>query len=519
VQFDQSMIQLVGRDDLGKETFRLLMNEAAKYRNFFYGYNTNYGVVDGHLLLINTGFQVLAINTLRPENRAQAVIWHEDAIEPVQLQMQQMMGYGGFQNARQSNPWGEMRNSPGGFGNQPAVGMSHVIDGGVAIQRGRELSFVDALTGKPRWVRQNIPAESEVYGDADILIVAPGQSASNGRDSRGRTRRRPAAGSADEAIILRTRDGELLGRRKVPEADKRWGTYGRRVLTWHDRQKERQLVLRDVWADQEIELGVYPERSKGVIVGGDCVAIYDSSGKFVVHSLVDGRKLIEATVEPDDSLHNIVVQRSASQYFLISNRPSMVRGRSRQEMYHPAIPDPNQMDNINRGLICGRIYAFDRQTGKSQWERPAIIDMHGYVTSQSTELPVLAFLRNVQQGNQIKMSMLCLDKRTGRAVFDEVINGQAHSFEATADPEERIVSLHVPGQEFRLKYTDKPGKPEPPYQVTSQAANSSSGASSTIGQIFRILGQAADEAARKKPENQAEEAEQDIPLPQAQPPR
>jgi hypothetical protein len=166
------------------------------------------------------------------------------------------------------------------------------------------------------------------------------------------------------------------------------------------------------------------------------------------------------------------------------------------------------------------VYAFDRQTGKSQWDRPAIIDMHGYVASQGAELPVLVFLRNIQQGNQIKVSMLCLDKRTGRAVFENnKIDGQAHSFEAVADPLDRTVSLQIPGQEFLLKYTDKPARPEPPYQAVAESAGKT-GLPTTIGDIFRILGQAADEAARKNLEKNAEpKPAQDIPLPQPEPRR
>jgi hypothetical protein len=415
-----------------------------------------------------------------------------------------------------------MRNEFSGFGDQPSAGMSQVIDGGVAIQRGRELSFVDTLSGKPLWVRQNIPPESEVFGDGEILIVAPGGKSPARHSLRGEALAAGPPTAGDEAIVLRTRDGELLGKRKVPDAARRWATYGRQLLSWNDRGSSRQLVLKDIWADKEIELGVYPQQSKGTLVGGDSVAIYDSTGRFVVHSLVDGRRLIEAPVQPDDSLHNIVVQRSLSQYILMANRPRM-RGGPRQENYQPALHDPSQMDNFNRGLICGRVYAFDRQSGKSQWTGPAVIDMQGYVVTQGAELPVLVFVRHVQQRSQMKVSILCLDKRTGRKVYpmtQDEITGQAHSFEAVADPGDRTVTLRIPGHELVLRYTDEPAKSEPPYQAVAEPDASSSGTRSTLGQIFRILGQAADEAAKKSPEKKAEQKqEQDTPLPAAKEPR
>jgi hypothetical protein len=340
-----------------------------------------------------------------------------------------------------------------------------VIDGGVAILRGRELSFVDALTGQPLWVRQNVPPESDIYGDAEVVIVAPGENQSAAPAStRGASTAGPSADGGDEALVLRTRDGELLGKVKVPRRERRWAMFGRNLLTWHDAGSSLRLVLKDVWTDKEIALGTYPNGSKGAVVGGDAVAIYDASGKFIVHSLADGRKLLEAAVEPDARLRNIHVQRSESQYVLISNGPRLVSGTSKDN-YQPAIADPNQ-DTFNNGLICGRVYAFDRQSGESLWQIPAIVDMHGYVATQGTELPVLVFVRHAQSNNRMRLSMLCLDKRTGRSVYqDDDINAQPYGFAALGEPDERTVTLQLAGHTAVLSFTDAPVAPEPPYQA------------------------------------------------------
>jgi hypothetical protein len=290
--------------------------------------------------------------------------------------------------------------------------------------------------------------------------------------------------------VLRTRDGELLAKVKAPPPERRWAMYGRNLLTWNDRGRSRQLVLKDLWSDKETVLGSYPSNSKGTTIGGDAVAIYDASGKFVVHSLTDGSKLLEAAVEPDDKLHNIYVQRTESQYLLISNRPRMASGSSQQQ-YQPAIADPYS-DSFNNGLVCGRVYAFDRKSGESQWQIPALVDMHGYVAAQGPDLPVLLFVRHAQSGNQMKVSLLCLDKRTGRAVYqkDDIV-GQAYAFEASANPDERTVALQLPGQSMVLKFTDAPVAPEPPYQAGIEPPRAQ--AQSSIGRLLRILGEAAEQ--------------------------
>jgi outer membrane protein assembly factor BamB/tetratricopeptide (TPR) repeat protein len=513
VELEQAS-QLVAYDALGRESFRLLMNQMGPYRNFLYGQNASYAAAQGHLLVVNTGFQILAVNTLHSNSQARSVLWQEDVIDLVQLQLQQNFGFGIFQNPRNNNvnPWGHRRTSPVGYGEQSPAGMSVVIDDCVAIQRGRELSFVNALTGRPVWVRRNVPPASEVFGDDEVLIVAPGDNASGGDTASG------ADGSGlVEAMILRTRDGELLGTRKVPAADRRWATYGRRILTWQDREQAMRLVTSDVWAEKEIELGVYPRGSKGTIVGGDSVAVYDVSGKFVVHSLADGSRLMQASVDADDRLNSILVQRSNEQYLLLTNHPGNQRPG---ENIQPALNDPNQMDGPNNGLISGRIYAFDRKTGKSQWEKPAVIDLHGYVASQGSELPVLIFARHVHQRQQMKPSILCLDKRTGRGVYNsddsDGISGQASSLDASADPEARTVTLQLPGQAIVLTFTDQPAKSTAPYQAKTEPAQRPAGSASVVGRLFRILGQAADElenAARKSNGKEAPAEQDQVPRP------
>jgi len=47
-------------------------------------------------------------------------------------------------------------------------------------------------------------------------------------------------------------------------------------------------------------------------------------------------------------------------------------------------------------LITGHLYAFDRATGKPQWQVPASIESFGLPLDQPTESPLLVFLRQVR---------------------------------------------------------------------------------------------------------------------------
>ena len=473
VLYDQQMYQILGRDEYGRESFRLMLNEAGAFRNYGYGYNTNHGVVAGHLLLVNTGYQVLAIDTLRNQaGGRQRVLWHVDLIDPMQLQLQMMTGWGGIEFQAIGNPWGQSRMGRIKVNNQPGSTMSAVIDGGVAILRGRELTFYDVLTGKPQWTRHNFPPGSDIWGDGEVLIVA--------------------APDKDDAIVLRTQDGSEFAKRKAPRPDMRWAFYGRNVLTWREKPgRLHQVFLYDVADGKEIDLGTYPMSSKGTIVGGDSVAIYDTNGRFVVLSLSDGSKQLDAKVEAERQLFNIFVQRSADQYTVVTNSQRLAKS-TRNINYQPVMHDP--YGGTNNGLVSGRVYAFDRHTGASLWQTPAIVDMHGYLQQQPSELPALVFLRHAHDRNQqAKGSILCLDKRTGRAVYQKEDLPQVYNFEASADLEARSMSLQLAGTTTTLKYTDAPTAPEPTYQAQEPPESNNPLYRTPIGRVLRAFGRAADQ--------------------------
>ena len=69
---------------------------------------------------------------------------------------------GGIEIQEIGNPWGQSRMGRIKVNNQPGSTMSAVIDGGVAILRGRELTFYECLTGKPQWMRHDVPPGSDI---------------------------------------------------------------------------------------------------------------------------------------------------------------------------------------------------------------------------------------------------------------------------------------------------------------------------------------------------------------------
>ncbi len=189
---------IVGEDGLGNERFKAVLHETGSRRvygwNGVNGFNNpalNYVSVNGNLLLLWMGHQVLAIDTLRGGEGGSRVLWSQDLNEQVPgVQVQQ-----GFHQIPVNVPWGLPR-----FVAKDAYGrligsMGPVNFDGVCFQRFRELTCADPLTGDVMWTRKNVPVGSDVFGDEELLFVAP-----------------PDGG---EALVVRALDGELLGRRPV----------------------------------------------------------------------------------------------------------------------------------------------------------------------------------------------------------------------------------------------------------------------------------------------------------------
>jgi hypothetical protein len=189
-------------------------------------------------------------------------------------------------------------------------------------------------------------------------------------------------------------------------------------------------------------------------------------------------------------LSKIYMLRSQDQYLLITDRPS-----TRPQAGRSISPAPG---GFNNPLVTGRIYAFDRRTGKPQWSVPATVEQQGLMLSQPSDLPVLVFVRHILEtsaGTRTpRTSVLCLDKRTGRLLFEKGdFPFRADFFSLTADRAHNQVILSLPSKEITLTFTDKPEAPEPPDQVESDevARGQSSGIFRILGAIPKYIGKAA----------------------------
>jgi PQQ-like domain/PQQ enzyme repeat len=388
---------------------------------------------------------------LRQQGSNSRVMWQQDLVE-----LTQNMFNGQPVPTREIRlPWGASRHVPAGMNNGQTLGVAGpLVHRCVLVQRSRELTAFDPLSGEILWSRRGVESGSEVFGDDEVLVVAPPDGAKE----------------ADKATILRTMDGEELGTRTIPVANRRWSYCGRRCLSGRVAGDGKlTFVLSDPWKEQELVLGTFEAGVKPALVGDEAAAFLEPNGRFLMVALADGRKMIDEQLEPDAKLDNIVVQRSPDQFLLFVNHSAT------QSVDRPNQPLPQVLMSADGGLAPanGLVYAFDRATGKPLWPVPALVEGYHAVLNQGVDLPLIVLMKWSQSGGMAetgegRSSILCLDRRTGRALHQkELTQPQANFFncELSGNRERNTVTLAMPTESLTLRFTNDPVPPEPPYQA------------------------------------------------------
>ncbi|MEX0866294.1 MAG: PQQ-binding-like beta-propeller repeat protein, partial [Pirellulales bacterium] len=443
VLVDQQRQQsVVGLDDEGKHRWTVSLQNSGNYRGYFFNPSLSYARGDGHLLLLASGYQVVAIDTLRarPDGTDEdAIVWSDDVAQVIPgVPHTQVIIQRGFTGPR------NLVNSARQQYGSPISQIGPVTDNGVCYIRNRELSCVNPITGDRYWVRRDIPAGGELFGDEEVLLIVERNN--------------------DKAIVIRAADGHVLARNHpVPNVNERWLTVGRNILTAQQRSDGWRIRLIDPWnADGEEEVlweRQYDQNCKADLIEEDAIGVMERDGHFQLIDIATGKVTIDAQLEQEPSLMGIYVQRCDDRYLLITNQPPQRRDPTRN--YQPA---PGGYDNP---LINGRVYAFSRTGGEKLWHVPAEIDNFGLMLKQPHELPVLVFSRHIVEPRKgvRETSLLFLDKRTGQFVTDEkTYTFRTSNLEVVGDSTNQTVSVLVPGSgnTVTLSFTGKPIPPGPP---------------------------------------------------------
>ncbi len=419
--------RLMARDGFGTPRWRVQL-PAGRSPRPFYGAMLRARMA-GHLLVIQRGDQFFGVDTSIAEkdgeNDGARVLWNAD----LEVRFPGVSNGRGFAQLLEQRPgrFPRLRAYDPYQGGTAELGV--VTPGVVCFHKLQTLHAVDPLTGKLLWKRFDLRPDSEVFGDDQYILVAAPES--------------------KEAVVLRTLDGREVGRCRLPDENDRIATVGRHMLVWQMQPQGKQLLLFDPWQKQVRWQHQFANTAYFWLLSTDEVAVLDGAGRFVVVSLADGSLRIDQTIQPDPNLTDMFVVRGPRQYLLFANSPQQAQG-----LINP-VPG-----GYHSPMVGGTIYGFDRETGQQLWQTD--ISQMSFDYTQPLESPVLVLACRVYDQNRNGRitrqfsPIVCIDKRTGRKVVEEELNGSISRIDVIPDPGNRAVEIRTNQSALKLTLTSEP---------------------------------------------------------------
>lgn len=467
IEIDQNRRTLVGRDGLGRAAWQVNVVEPGTNNGPSFNQHVTHGRVAGHLLLLTLGHELLAIDILHsnveggPDNGAR-ILWRRSLVETI---------LAGRRNAvpqfRQFQaPWGN-RIVMNANGWQPAGTLCMVSEDFVCFEENRKLVVADPLTGETLWVRRDVSNGSTVWGDDEVMMVAPSEGT--------------------EALILRVSDGAELGKCKVARPEERVCTIGRSVVDWDVTREGSVVRMLDPSTADEAWSHTFAKQARARLIKNEELAIVEPEGRFVLLNLADGKIKVDCPIAAERNLHEVYALRSQDHYVIVANRPW-------QQAANIFInPLPRGFGSV---VVNGMVYGFDRHTGEKLWSQE--VRNQGLVLTQPCEMPVLALASQIHRqqinnrgGRRYETAVVCLDKRTGHVLHQERQPNTVSAVNLEADPATATVELNMQRAKVLMKFTDEPFDPD------AAPANEV------------INGAAEDEEPEEEPAAEKEEGEQD----------
>ena len=473
--------------------------------------------IQGHLLILSVGGEVLAIDMLQARLAANAmgrpgiadaespILWRTDVL-PTDPGLRNQWSHA-LRRGRSKPRWFDGAPNQSQITNQISR-IGPITRGGVTFIRNRELVSVDPFTGKENWVHKGMHPLSEIFGDSGHIFVLPPQS--------------------DKVEVYSPIDGRREGTRVVPTSEERWTTAGAQMLCWRKATTSElgngawELTLYDPWTESDLWVHPVSESAKASLVDQDAVAVFEkASGSFVVLDRGNGQKLIEHHFKPDLGVRGIYVLSSEDSYFLITNRGAPYNKGKTTKIQ----PMPQGAGNI---FFTGQILAIDRSTGNPRWSRPLDVEQWGLSLSQPQDLPLLILARRVTHrppGNRSinYVEMALIDKRSGREIVPKMkLSHREYYYTVQGDKNSEVVDVLFKNSDsnFAIQFSDTPLGPdtatEPAQLVHEPSSWLQSAAQSVLGSLERAKKLAAETARQmaeekvKRERQQAKQKEREV---------
>jgi hypothetical protein len=247
---------------------------------------------------------------------------------------------------------------------------------------------------------------------------------------------------------------------------------GRHVLLSSIEGDKRIVRLFDPWHQKNVwQAPPLSPAARCYVWQQEVVALMEPDGRVLLVNLADGRTLIDKQVEPVTVRQpDKTTRTSLAEIYLMGSRDHFVLVANSVSQHDIAVnivqPVPFGYTHPMNPRVHGRVYGFDRVSGKKLWT--AEVARQGVLLEQPSELPIVFFAATTFDQNppapgraSPTLALLCLDKRTGRTIHAKnSSSGTLSHFDLVGDPEKQTVDLRAPRESFRMTFTNQP-LPEP----------------------------------------------------------
>jgi outer membrane protein assembly factor BamB len=419
---------LVIRDSYGREIFRKNLSEEQRQFNEAFG---SYAVSRGNLLIISMGRQITAVDTLSRSPEGKNVLWRKGtARSAINFTFSGIRGPLGNDRPGTYRP---PRQQADGAGGRWLGILGPLTEDSFVYQDHRGLCCVEPLTGRLRWTRTDTPNACHLFGNDQVVIAVEQNST--------------------KAHAYSMHDGRSLGEVEIPKWQEQLATKGTEVIAWRRLPNGQfELSSRDAVLGSVTWQHVFERQSQVDVAMNRYVAVVEPDGRYVIVDATDGRLITDYKASPLVNLGSLHLFTGTDQFVIAAGTTG-----------HRRI----QLSQFDFAAFDGQVFAFDAQTGKPLWTRPAEVREQALMLTQPVDAPIITFAGSHTtqgvNGSSNLISILLLEKSSGRVLVSEDNLPQApYYFAVNCNAESNEVLIELVNRFVRLKFTDAPRPPEPP---------------------------------------------------------
>jgi outer membrane protein assembly factor BamB/tetratricopeptide (TPR) repeat protein len=325
----------------------------------------------------------------------------------------------------------------------------------VCVPTAAGLAAVDTLTGRTRWLRTDVPARYDLFGDDGHVFLV--EVTSDGKPVATRALDADAGSPIEvpEFTDLYAQRRSIVGRHLLVQET---GAGARVTLRLVD-----ALTAKDAWKESGNNLVLVRSEPAG-LVGVASLSRSDRPGGEVATVTVvnpaTGQAVFRAEIDPkhfDNAVGVTVVQDNNLVYLLVN------RLRGSGSGPEPALPSAFDTPAGVRWVpVNGVVYGCDRTTGALKWRVEA--EESGVVLDHLDELPFLLVTgrhwpgRYPRGGLVEQTAVRVIDKRTGKLKYSnaELFNGRTTLFHTLRlDEQTRTLELIAENGKLALTWGDR----------------------------------------------------------------